>query len=276
MTHAPRLPDAERAGDVTAPQPVLSVRGLGHSYGSVRVLHDLSFDVAAGEVVAVVGPSGAGKTTLFRSLTRLVAPDHGHVRVAGNDLAVLSGPALRRARSDVGLIFQQYNLVRRLSALDNVLIGRLASMPTWRALLRRPGSDDTELARECLDRVGLAAHAGARADRLSGGQQQRVAIARVLAQRSRLLLADEPVASLDPASAAGVLATLSDVAAEHGIAVVCSLHQIDLVAGFADRVIGLRDGQLVFDVPVAAFGSDHRAAVYGPNPPPGPRQERCA
>lgn len=253
---------------------MLSVRGLGHSYGAERVLHDVSFDVSAGEVVAVVGPSGAGKTTLFRSLTRLVDPEHGHVRVAGHDLAVLSGAVLRRARSDVGLIFQQYNLVRRLSALDNVLIGRLASMPTWRALLRRPGGDDTKLARECLDRVGLAAHAGARADRLSGGQQQRVAIARVLAQRSRLLLADEPVASLDPASAAGVLATLRNVAAEEGIAVVCSLHQVELVAGFADRVIGLRNAELVLDVPAAAFSSDHRAAVYGPHPHPRTNGER--
>ncbi|MGI9120605.1 MAG: phosphonate ABC transporter ATP-binding protein [Acidimicrobiales bacterium] len=248
--------------------PVLSVRGLGHAYGGTTVLHDVSFDVRPGEVVAVVGPSGAGKTTLFRAITRLLAPDLGQVQVAGRDLATLQGAELRHARRQVGLIFQQYNLVRRLNAIENVLVGRLAQLPCWRVLTRRPGADERDLAMACLERVGLAAFAGARADKLSGGQQQRVAIARVLAQRSPVVLADEPVASLDPASAADVLATLSAIARDDGIAVVCSLHQVDLVAGFADRVIGLRAGSLLLDVPVDDFGADQRAVVYGPRPPP--------
>ncbi len=243
---------------------VLQVEDLGHRYGTSTVLRDVSFAVAPGEVVAVVGPSGAGKTTLFRCITRLIEADHGSVRVGGRDLAALRGRELRLARRDVGLIFQQYNLVRRRSALGNVLMGRLAHLPAWRALLQCPGPDESALARSCLEQVGLAGYAGARADRLSGGQQQRVAIARALAQRSRLVLADEPVASLDPASAAGVLEALGTVARDHGIAVVCSLHQVELIAGFADRVIGLRAGEVVRDGPASTFGPGDRAAVYGP------------
>jgi phosphonate transport system ATP-binding protein len=249
---------------MTAPAPeVLRVEGLSHRYGDATVLRDVSFTVAPGEVVAVVGPSGAGKTTLFRCITRLVDPEQGSVRVAGRDLATLRGRELRLARRDVGLIFQQYNLVRRRSALGNVLLGRLGHLPTWRAVLQHPGRDESALARSCLEQVGLAGYAGARADRLSGGQQQRVAIARALAQHSRLVLADEPVASLDPASAGGVLDALAAVAEDHGIAVVCSLHQVDLLAGFAHRVIGLRAGEVVLDVPATDFGAGDRAFVYG-------------
>ncbi|MDP9005899.1 MAG: phosphonate ABC transporter ATP-binding protein [Actinomycetota bacterium] len=255
--------------------PTLQVQGLSHAYGATPVLREVSFDVAPGEVVAVIGPSGAGKTTLFRSITGLVAPSGGRALVAGRDLATLGGRELARARRQVGLIFQQYNLVRRLSAADNVVIGRLVHLPTWRAVLRRPGADERARAVACLDRVGMAAHARARADTLSGGQQQRVAIARVLAQRSSLLLADEPVASLDPASAASVLATLRAIASDHGIAVVCSLHQVELVGGFADRVVGLGQGRVTLDVPVADFGDDHRAAVYGARLAPSLVQERC-
>ena len=242
--------------------PTLQVQGLSHAYGAAPVLREVSFDVAPGEVVAVIGPSGAGKTTLFRSITGLVAPSGGRALVGGRDLATLGGRELARARRQVGLIFQQYNLVRRLSAVDNVVIGRLVHLPWWRALLRCPTNEERALAIGCLDRVGMTAHVHARADTLSGGQQQRVAIARVLAQRSSLLLADEPVASLDPASAASVLTTLRAVALEHGIAVVCSLHQVELVGSFADRVIGLRDGELVLDVAVADLAGHHRAAVY--------------
>jgi phosphonate transport system ATP-binding protein len=155
-------------------------------------------------------------------------------------------------------VFQSYNLVRRLTALQNVLVGRLADVPTWRVLLRRFPAEDEALAAACLDQVGLLPYAHTRADRLSGGQQQRVAIARVLASRARVVLADEPVASLDPASAASVLTALRSLATDHGKAVVCSLHQVDLVAGFADRVVGLRDGRVVLDVPASAF--DPRAA----------------
>jgi len=242
--------------------PILRVVGLSHRYGHRQVLDDVSLALAPGEVVAVVGPSGAGKTTLFRCITRLVTPDAGRVELAGRDLTALNRGELRTARRDIGLVFQQYNLVRRLSALDNVLAGRLADLPTWRVLARRPGRAERALATDCLKRVDLIDHADSRADRLSGGQQQRVAIARALAQHSRVVLADEPVSSLDPSAAGRVLAALRSIASEDRIAVLCSLHQVDMVAGFADRVIGLRAGRIVLDVAATNFASRHRDLAY--------------
>ena len=240
----------------------LDVRGLTHAYGGVPVLRDVALSVTPGEVVAVVGPSGAGKTTLFRCLTQLVRADSGTLSLFGTDLQSAQGRALREARRDLGLVFQSYNLVRRLTALQNVLVGRLADVPTWRVLLRRFPAPDEALAAACLDQVGLLPYAHTRADRLSGGQQQRVAIARVLASRARVVLADEPVASLDPASAASVLTALRSLATDHGKAVVCSLHQVDLVGGFADRVVGLRDGRVVLDVPAAEFDRAAAGLLY--------------
>jgi phosphonate transport system ATP-binding protein len=244
----------------------LLVRGLSHSYGATPVLRDVSLAVQPGEVVAVIGPSGAGKSTLFRCLTRLVRPDAGAVEVFGRDLVQAEGRALREVRRELGLVFQSYNLVRRQSALHNVLVGRLAEVATWRVLARRFPRAEIELAASCLDQVGLLQHAHTRADRLSGGQQQRVAIARVLASRARIVLADEPVASLDPASAATVLDALRTLARVHGKAVLCSLHQVDLVEGFADRVVGLRDGAVAFDVPTAQFDARRAAELYARTP----------
>jgi len=238
------------------------VAGLTHRYGERIVLDDVSFDLAAGEVVAMVGPSGAGKTTLCRGITQLVSADAGRVELAGRDLAALSGAERRRARRDIGMVFQQYNLVRRLSALENVLAGRLTDMATWRVLARMPGSEERASALACLERVGLADHASDRADRLSGGEQQRVAIARALAQRSRVVLADEPV-SVDPSAASKVLAALRSIARDDGIAVLCSLHQVPMVAGSADRVVGLRSGKVVLDLAGAEFDERHHEAVYG-------------
>ncbi len=240
----------------------LRVSGLTHRYGDRLVLDNVSFDLEPGQVVAIVSPSGAGKTTLFRCITQLVRADEGRVELAGRDLSALTGGELRGARRDIGLVFQQYNLVRRLSALDNVLAGRLADLPTWRVLARMPGAAERASALACLERVGLARHAGARADRLSGGEQQRVAIARALAQRSRVVLADEPVSSLDPTASATVLDALRSIAADDGIAVLCSLHQVAMVAGFADRVLGLRDGRVVLDIAGADFDDRHHEAVY--------------
>ena len=240
----------------------LDVRGLTHSYGGVPVLRAVDLAVSPGEVVAVVGPSGAGKTTLFRCLTQLVRADDGTLELFGTDLQQAHGRALREARRDLGLVFQSYNLVRRLTAMQNVLVGRLADVPTWRVLLRRFPAADEALAAACLDQVGLLPYAHTRADRLSGGQQQRVAIARVLASQARVVLADEPVASLDPASAASVLSALRSLATDHGKAVVCSLHQVDLVAGFADRVVGLRDGRVALDIRAEDFDRSTARSLY--------------
>ena len=217
------------------------------------MLSDISFTVTSGEVVVLLGPSGAGKTTLFRCLTRLVEPDEGEINVLGRSVGEMRSGELRLARRNIGLVFQQHNLIRRRSALDNVLAGRLGHVPLWRVIARRFEQTDRQTAFAALDRVDLLDFADRRADRLSGGQQQRVAIARVLAQESRVILADEPVASLDPAAAVSVLSLLRDIAHENGITVLCSLHQVELVAGFADRVIGLRAGRLITDTAIQDF-----------------------
>jgi phosphonate transport system ATP-binding protein len=239
--------------------PAIRIVGLRKRFGDRIVLDDVSFDVAAGEVVAILGASGAGKTTLFRCVTRLAQSDCGQIFLGEHAIRTLGGRQLAMARSEVGLIFQQFNLIRRLSALDNVLAGRLGDVPTWRVMLKRFPHGDRQLALAALDRVGMLSYALQRADNLSGGQQQRVAIARALAQQSRFVLADEPVASLDPESAKSVLSILRDIAHERMIAVLVSLHQVEFAIQFADRVIGLRAGRMITDRPAASFGEiDHR------------------
>jgi len=239
------------------------VERLTKRYGdTVTALADVSFSIEPGEFVAVLGPSGAGKTTLFRCLTGLTRPDGGSVIVRGRDICAIRGRQLRAARQDVALIFQQFNLVRRLTALHNVLAGRLARLPTWRVVLRRFARPDRQRALACLDAVGLLDRAYARADELSGGQQQRVAIARALAQEATVVLADEPVASLDPESAAVVLDTLR-VVARTGVAVVASLHQVHLAATYADRIIALRAGRVVENAPVGRLDARAFEQIYG-------------
>jgi len=237
----------------------IRIVGLSKRFGDRIVLDDVSFEVAAGEVVAILGASGAGKTTLFRCVTRLAQSDGGQIFLGEHAIRNLGGRQLSIARGEIGLIFQQFNLIRRLSALDNVLVGRLGEVPTWRVMLRRFPQRDRQLALAALDRVGMLPYALQRADILSGGQQQRVAIARALAQQSRFVLADEPVASLDPQSAKSILSILRDIARERMIAVLVSLHQVEFAIQFADRVIGLRAGRMIADRPATAFAeADHR------------------
>jgi phosphonate transport system ATP-binding protein len=227
--------------------------GIGKAYAGRPALADVGLTVHEQEFVAVLGPSGAGKTTLFRCLTGLLTPDQGSIRVDQDDIAHLQG----RARRRVAVVFQQFNLVSRLTALENVLAGRLGYVPAWRGWFRCFDRKDKLLAFECLERVGLLAQATQRADTLSGGQQQRVAIARALAQRPSLIVADEPVASLDPNAAGEVLGLLRSITRDEGVSVICSLHQVHFARKFADRIIGLSNGTVKFDLAAEAF--DERA-----------------
>jgi len=244
------------------PAPVVALQGICKRYGETVALQEVSLAVHPGEVVALLGPSGAGKSSLFRCISRLVEVDAGQVRVLDHDMGLLDRRALREQRRAIGLIFQQFNLIGRLGALNNVLAGRLGHAPTWRVVLRRFSRADRQLALAALDRVGLLDRAYQRADSLSGGQQQRVAIARVLAQQSRLILADEPVASLDPASAENVLNVLREIARERGIAVLCSLHQTGLARRFADRIVALRAGRVVFNAEAAKCDPRFLGTLY--------------
>jgi phosphonate transport system ATP-binding protein len=235
-------------------------------YGNTCAIDDVSLEVYAGEFVALLGASGAGKSTIFRCISRLTAPDRGEVHVLGRNMGALSGAALRAQRRLIGLIFQQFNLIGRLSALDNVLAGRLGHHPAWRGVLRRFPLRDRQIALAALDRVGLLERAYQRADSLSGGQQQRVAIARVLSQQSRVILADEPVASLDPAAAAAVLEALAGIAREHKIAVLCSLHQTQFALAYSDRIVALHAGRVLFDRATTGMRSGEVEGIYQQDP----------
>ena len=240
---------------------LFEVRGAGKSFAGLAAMSDVSFEVRRGEFVAVLGPSGAGKTTLFRCLAGLSSLDTGTAHLDGVDVATLHG----RARRRIAFVFQQFNLVNRLSALHNVLAGRLGHVSAWRGWTRQFSRADTLLALECLDRVGLLAQALQRADTLSGGQQQRVAIARAFAQQPELIIADEPVASLDPRTGADILELLRSIchAEQGGVAMICSLHQPLFAKRFADRVVGLAGGRIVLDTPATEFAETSLLNVYG-------------
>ncbi len=228
--------------------------------GGVTALHPTSVRVRRGEFTVLLGASGAGKSTLLRTLNFLTPPSTGTVTVA--DLGMLRrGRILQAHRRATGMIFQQHQLIGRLSALANVLLGRVGHYPAWRTLFPLPRAE-RHLALECLERVGLLSRALERVDRLSGGQQQRVGIARALAQRPRLMLADEPVASLDPATSERVLTQLKRIGAEDGITTIVSLHQVELARAFADRVIGLAHGRVVFDGAAEELSASVLRSIY--------------
>jgi phosphonate transport system ATP-binding protein len=237
----------------TGAAAAIEVRSLRVRYRRAKAdaLSDIDLQVNEGETVALIGTNGAGKSTLLRCLVRLIEPAGGRIAISGTEVTGASRTALRAIRCDVGFVFQRYHLIPRLTTFHNVVqgaMGRHGSRCCWPST--SPG-DVRHEAMQCLERVGLAAFADRRVDTLSGGQQQRVAIARMLMQRPRVILADEPVASLDPASANGVLELMSSIAAERGVTVIMALHQIELALHYADRVIGLRNGALEFDQPAA-------------------------
>lgn len=215
--------------------------------GGVRALQHVDLEIGDGEMIVIVGLSGAGKSTLIRAINGLVPLTGGEVTVDDRSLTRASTRELRAIRSDIGMIFQGFNLVNRTSVINNVLMGRLYETPTWRTLLGRYPAEDVDFAMECLERVEIVEKAWVRASNLSGGQQQRVGIARALAQRPTIILADEPVASLDPPTSHVVMRDLQRINRELGITVIVNLHFLDLARQYGDRLIGLRSGELVFD-----------------------------
>jgi phosphonate transport system ATP-binding protein len=226
-------------------------------------LKDVNFEVKEGEFLAVIGLSGSGKSTLLRCINRLIDPTEGRVIWDDVDITAAQGQELRHIRRQIGMIFQQFNLVRRSSVLINVLSGRLGYAHPVLSLLHQFSGDDRRRARAALERVGIPEKADNRADQLSGGQQQRVGIARALMQEPRLMLADEPVASLDPVLAHSILQYLELLNRQDGITVLCSLHFLDLVHRYANRVVGLKDGELVFDGSPEELTPQKFKEVYG-------------
>jgi phosphonate transport system ATP-binding protein len=243
---------------------VIRVRDLSKRYPSGTVALDgVTLDVGAGEFVALIGSSGAGKSTFLRCLNGLVTPTAGLVSVDGRPVTGASRNGLRSVRASVGFVFQQFNLLKRLSVLDNVLVGTLSRVDRLRSLLGSFPGGELERARRTLRRVGLAGLEDRRADTLSGGQQQRVAIARALVQEPRVLLADEPMASLDPASSRSVMELLQDINREDGLTVIASLHVLDLAVTYGRRNVGLRAGRVAHDGSPAGLTQAAAEAIFG-------------
>ncbi|MBS3934378.1 MAG: phosphonate ABC transporter ATP-binding protein [Truepera sp.] len=231
--------------------------------GGLRALKGVTLEVPKGQFVVVVGLSGAGKSTLIRTVNNLVVPSGGEVLVGGRSVTQARSKALRQMRAEIGMIFQTFNLVKRSTVLRNVLSGRLGQVNPYTSLLGLFAKADLALAHDCLRRVGIPEKAFARADALSGGQQQRVGIARALAQQPKVMLADEPVASLDPPTSHAVLSDLKRIAREDGITTLVNLHFIDLARDYADRIIGMRDGLIVFDGAPEAATNKVFEEIYG-------------
>jgi phosphonate transport system ATP-binding protein len=227
------------------------------------VIKDVSLTIEGRGMTAIIGPSGTGKSTLVRCINRLVDPTSGEIFFCGRDLARLHGRELRAARRRIGMVFQEYNLVERLSVIENVLCGRLGYVAIWRAWLRRFPARDVERAFQLLDAVGLGSFATQRADQLSGGQRQRVGIARALMQEPDIVLADEPTSSLDPKTSVEIMELIASRAGERGIPVIVNIHNVDLARRFADRIIGMSKGEIVFDGPPRALEQSHLLQIYG-------------
>jgi phosphonate transport system ATP-binding protein len=242
----------------------LVIRNLRKEYrAGAAVLKDVSLTIEGRGMTAIIGPSGTGKSTLVRCINRLVDPTAGEILFLGQDLAKLQGRALRLARRRIGMVFQEYNLVERLSVIENVLTGRLGYVPVWRAFLRRFPAADVDRAFRLLDAVGLGEFATQRADHLSGGQRQRVGIARALMQEPDLVLADEPTSSLDPKTSVEIMELIARRAGERDIPVIVNIHNVELARRFADRIVGMSKGEVVFDGAPRALEDSHLLAIYG-------------
>ena len=234
--------------------------------GPTIAVDNVDLSIRPGEFVVIIGRSGAGKTTFLRALNRLVEPTAGTVRISGRSVTGAAPPELREMRRRIGMIFQQFNLVRRASVLENVLAGRLGYVPSLPSLFGRFPDADRALAVECLDQVGLAHFADRRADTLSGGEQQRVAIARALAQSPAVILADEPTASLDPQLTGSIMDILRRINVERGLTLIVSQHQMETALAYATRIVGFRAGRIRFDGPPSAVTPSVVSAIYGGDP----------
>jgi len=242
---------------------MLVLDGVTRRFGSLAAVSGASFEVPRGGFVGVIGRSGAGKSTLLRMINRLVDPSEGRILFEGRDVAALRGRDLRLWRARAAMIFQQFNLVGRLDVLTNVLTGRLAEVSTWRAVTRSWSEDDKAIAFSALEQFEIGALAAQRAEQLSGGQQQRVAIARAMVQQPDLILADEPVASLDPRNTKIVMDALLRINKHYGITVLCNLHSLDLARTYCDRLIGMAAGRIVFDAAPEKLTDEVARELYG-------------
>jgi phosphonate transport system ATP-binding protein len=242
---------------------MLELEGLTRRFGAVTAVDAISLRIPAGQMVGVIGRSGAGKSTLLRMINRLTDPSDGRIRFDGQDVTALRGATLRRWRRDCAMVFQQFNLVPRLDVLTNVLVGRVQHVPLWRSLLRLWPEDDRAVGLSALEQFDMGALAAQRAESLSGGQQQRVAICRALVQEPRIILADEPVASLDPRNALLVMEALAEINRRYGITVLVNLHSLDLARSYCERLVGLAAGRLVFDGPPEALTDAVANELYG-------------
>ena len=244
--------------------PILEIRNLEKKYDNgVHALKGVSFDVKQGEFLVIIGLSGSGKSTMLRCLNHLVEPSGGTIKFQGEDVTHLKGRDVQRIRNQIGMIFQHFNLIPRHTVLGNVLSGALARTSTWKSLLGLFAEEDKEMGLKYLDLVGIREKAHIRADQLSGGQQQRVAIARALNQHPKVLLADEPVASLDPATCHVVMDYLQKVNRELGITVICNLHFLSLVRKYATRVIALKHGEMVYEGSPQDINDEWFKRIYG-------------
>lgn len=243
---------------------MLDIKNLHKRYTTGDpALRGVSLSVPAGEVLGLIGPSGAGKSTLIRCINRLVEPTEGQILLNGKDLAHIGRHGLRMARREIGMIFQEYALVERLTVMENLLSGRLGYTRFWPSWFRRFPSEDIRLAYSLLERVGLAGMENKRADALSGGQRQRVGIARALMQRPALLLIDEPTASLDPKTSRQIMRLILELCTEHKLAAIINIHDVVLATEFLPRIVGLRQGMMVYDGPATQVDHKVLTDIYG-------------
>lgn len=243
---------------------VLNIRGLTKAYKpGVPVLKGIDLDFDERGLTAIIGSSGTGKSTLIRIINRLVNPTEGSILFKGVELSRIEGRQLREVRRRIGMVFQEYNLVERLSVMENLLTGRLGYVSALDAWRRKFPEEDVMHAYELLDIIGLSDFAHQRADSLSGGQRQRVGIARALMQRPEILLADEPTSSLDPKTSVEIMELLKSQGVTNGIPVVVNIHDVELARRFADRIVGMTGGRVVFDGPPAQLTDDHLKMIYG-------------